>query len=72
MEYGLPGAAKNTGGEALAFPLRHSGTRAKRVGPESILRSVADYGFWARGLKPAPRNDDRKIALFENRIGEPT
>src|ERR1700745_1752906 len=31
--------------------------RHETAGPESILRSVEDYGFRARGQTPAPRND---------------
>src|SRR3982074_3441247 len=38
------------------FHSRHSGTRPKGAGPESIT-TVLGYGFRARGLKPAPRND---------------
>ncbi len=45
----------------LALFHRHSGTRAKRAGPESIT-TVSEYGFRARGLKPAPRNDARECS----------
>src|SRR5579863_2104242 len=39
---------------------RHSGSRAQRGYPESIT-PVCDYGFRARGQKPAPRNDGAEV-----------
>ena len=37
--------------------------RAMRASSESII-TVGGYGFRARGLKPAPRNDGRRVETF--------
>jgi len=73
MEYGLPGAAKNTGGEALLFlipPLKGEGRRRRRRGGvTSLLDAHAPTRLAALATLPRKWGRDKKAKRASHAFG---